>query len=54
MTQPSATPTDATAEPLWMTTRPRVGDVLVRWEHLTPAEQQDAIRHHNKLYGVET
>jgi hypothetical protein len=34
-----------------MTTRPRVGDVLVRWEDLTDAEQQDAHRHHNKLYG---
>ena len=32
-------PTDTTTEPLWMTTRPRVGGVVVRWEDLTPAEQ---------------
>jgi hypothetical protein len=54
VTQPSATtPTDTSAEPLWMTTWPRVGDVLVRWEDLTDAEQQNAIKHHNQLYGVE-
>jgi hypothetical protein len=44
---------DTTAEPLWMVCR-KGGDVLVRWEDLTLEEQQDAILHHNQIYGVET
>jgi hypothetical protein len=36
-------------EPLWMACR-KGGDVMVRWEDLTDAEQLDAIAHHNKLY----
>jgi hypothetical protein len=47
MTQP-ARPNDTAAEPLWMTCR-KGGDVMVRWEDLTDAEQLDAIAHHNKL-----
>jgi hypothetical protein len=43
--------TNDTTEPLWMASRSG-GDVLLRWEDLTDAEQQDAIRHHNQLYGV--
>jgi hypothetical protein len=45
---------DTTTEPLWMTMRPRVGDVLVRWEDLTLEEQMDAHRYHNQLNGIET
>lgn len=45
---------DTASEPLWMATRQRVGDVLVKWEDLTEAEQQDAHRHHNQLHGIET
>jgi hypothetical protein len=41
-------------EPLWMVTRPRVGDILVRWEDLSPAEQEAARRHHVKIYGSQT
>lgn len=44
---------DSISEPLWMVTRPRVGDVAVRWEDLTLAEQLDAHQHHKKLYGIE-
>jgi hypothetical protein len=54
MTQSSGSTTDdTTAEPLWMACR-KGGDVLVRWEALTLEEQQEAHRHHEKLYGVET
>ncbi len=45
---------DTPTEPLWMVTRPRVGDIAVRWEDLTLAEQQDAYRQHGKIYGVAT
>jgi hypothetical protein len=45
---------DTASEPLWMATRQRVGDVLVRWEDLTLEEQQAAHRHHNKIYGDQT
>jgi hypothetical protein len=51
MAKPDTTPTNDTTEPLWMASRSG-GDVLLRWEDLTDAEQQDAIRHHNQLYGV--
>lgn len=47
----TTTTTNDTTEPLWMASRSG-GDVLLRWEDLTDAEQQDAIRHHNQLYGV--
>ena len=53
MTQPSDTTNDTAAEPLWMACRPG-GDVMVQWEDLTVEEQQDAHRHHNQLYGIET
>ncbi len=43
---------DAT-EPLWMVCR-KGGDVMVTWEELTLEEQQDAHRHHNKIYGDQT
>ena len=46
-------PTNSAAEPLWMVCRSG-GDTLVRWEDLTDDEQQDAIRHHNKIHGIET
>jgi len=26
---------------------------VVRWEHLTLAEQRDAHRQHNKIHGIE-
>jgi hypothetical protein len=42
------------SEDLWAVCRPGVGDVMVTWEELTIDEQQAAIRHHNKLYGIET
>lgn len=45
--------TEIEAEPLWMVTR-HGGDVMIRWEDMTLAEQQDAHRHHNKMYGIET
>ncbi|MEH2499556.1 hypothetical protein V1294_006035 [Bradyrhizobium sp. AZCC 1678] len=53
-----ADPTDTTdvddgADSLWMVCRPG-GEQIVRWRDLTEAEQQDAIRHHNKIYGIET
>ncbi|HMJ29827.1 MAG TPA: hypothetical protein VK512_14025 [Xanthobacteraceae bacterium] len=54
MTQRSADTTDdTTTEPLWMACR-KGGDVLLAWEQLTDAEQRDAHRHHNKIYGIET
>jgi hypothetical protein len=52
-TEATATPADTTTEPLWMVCR-NGGDVKVRWEDLTEDEQQDAHRHHNKIYGVQT
>jgi hypothetical protein len=30
------------------------GDVMLRWEDLTDDEKQDAHRHHNQMYGIET
>lgn len=55
MTPPAAAiaPSDTAPEPLWMTSRPVVGDVLVRWENLTEAEQRNAIAQHNRIYGIE-
>jgi hypothetical protein len=54
MKQPTDTTLDGTAsDPLWMFCR-KGGDVLVPWEDLAPAEQQDAHRHHNQLHGIET
>jgi hypothetical protein len=54
VTQPSdTTADDTTTEPLWMACR-KGGDVMVTWEELTLEEQQDAHRHHNQLYGIET
>ena len=51
-----ANPTDTTdvddgADSLWMGCRPG-GDVLVRWEELTPQEQQAAWDYHNKTFGA--
>jgi hypothetical protein len=43
------TPNDTTSEPLWIVTRRDVGDVALRWEDLTDAEREDAIRHHHKI-----
>jgi hypothetical protein len=55
MTQPTDNiANDTASEPRWVVTRPRHGDVQVRWEDLTLEEQQDAILHHNQIYGVET
>lgn len=48
------TPVDAASDPLWMTTRPLVGDVQLRWEDLTEAEQRNAIARHNQMYGIKT
>jgi hypothetical protein len=54
MTQPTDTTLDDTAsEPLWMVCR-KGGDVMVTWEELTLEEQQDAHRHHNATYGIES
>lgn len=47
-------PTGTTPEPLWMTSRPVVGDVQMQWEDLTEAEQRNAIAQHNRIYGIET
>lgn len=44
--------TDTKPEPLWMVPRPG-GDVIIKWEDMTLAEQQKAYEHHNKMYGIE-
>ncbi|MGY3368714.1 hypothetical protein ACVWZL_005839 [Bradyrhizobium sp. GM2.4] len=40
------------ADTLWMVTRPKQGDVIVRWRDLTDDEMARAIAHRNTLYGT--
>jgi hypothetical protein len=49
MTQSATNADDVQPEPLWICRKG--GDVQVRWEGLTEAEQLDARRHRNKIYG---
>jgi hypothetical protein len=46
----ATTDVDDGADSLWMVTRPRVGDVIVKWCDLTDAEMARAIAHHNTPY----